>query len=47
VREIECKILNDEFDEIIKYNPKNDKENNYYFGKNKWEIPEIMKKTVI
>jgi hypothetical protein len=30
----------------IKYNPKDDKENNY-FKKNKWEIPEIMKKEII
>jgi hypothetical protein len=46
IREIEDKIINNEYKEIIKYNPKNDKENNY-FKKNKWEIPEIMKKEII
>jgi hypothetical protein len=46
VREIENRIKNNEYKEIIKYNPIDDKENKY-FKKNKWEILEVMKKEII
>ena len=36
------KIVNNEYKEIIKYNPKEDKTNKMNIN-NKWEIPEIMK----
>jgi hypothetical protein len=39
------KIKNNEYDEVIKYNPKEDKENKINV-KNAWEIPEIMKQEI-
>jgi hypothetical protein len=43
--EIIDKIINKEYKEEIKYNPKEDKSNKLN-RKNKWEIPEIMKKEI-
>jgi hypothetical protein len=40
------KIINNEYKEIIKYDPKEDKGNKIKI-ENKWEIPEIMKKEII
>ena len=45
INEIENKIINNEYKEIIKYNPKEDKSNKIN-TKNKWEIPEIMKQEI-
>jgi hypothetical protein len=44
-KEIENKIKNNEYKEIIKYDPKKDTENEITV-KNKWEIPEIMKQEI-
>lgn len=45
IQEIENKIMKNEYEEIIKYNPKEDKRNKIDI-KNKWEIPEIMKQEI-
>ncbi|NDV94631.1 DUF4274 domain-containing protein [Dysgonomonas sp. 521] len=45
-QEIITKIQNDQYPEVIAYNPKKDKEVKVVKAKNKWEIPEIMKNKV-